>query len=47
MKNDGFDVLFDVEEFERTLAELNSSAALDCNKLNVFHLKYARPALKL
>ena len=45
MKYDDVDVLFDVEEIEGALAELNSSVALDCDNLNVFHLKYAHPAI--
>ena len=45
MKNDSVDILFNVEEIEKALAELNSSVALDCDNLNVFHLKYAHPAI--
>ena len=45
MKNDGVDVLFNAEEIGKALAELNSSVALDCENLNVFHLKYAHPAI--
>ena len=45
MNNDFVDALFDVEEIERALAKLNNGVALDCNNLNVLHLKYAHPAI--
>ena len=40
----GNDVLFDVEEIEKALAELNSSVALDCDILNVFYFKCSHPS---